>query len=204
MPETIPSTDDCSLRKIFTDSALRYMKFPLDVMDKLQAPYPIAEAKPFFKELAGKCLEKYDKFISMNEEDKKTFLEKRYHEAKEKDKKIVDEANAKMLELDNYFAALFSYVEKWNPPTPEHKLFKEHMLQSLKETRSFATNPRREYQDFNEEEWLDSSAYEKSLRSDISRFQGLYDKEVNEAESKNKWIKEFIDSLNDNNMEIKQ
>lgn len=162
-----------------------------DPMDK---PIP-EEFKPsdYYLVSVKKMVKELNDFKKMTKDEIETW----YKKIKNSTIKDIKNSLKKIREEDSRLDKMWTEVLNWNPPTEEHKKFKDFMLEQIRISYNSSTDwYKKELKRINKitaEEMYNEHI--ESLVGRIANYKEHYNKECEAVKSRNAWIKNLRDSL---------
>lgn len=190
---------DITTGKDFLKLCTRSFGIAMDIRDEpLSVPTPTHfEPDPLYKKLYDKAVEKRNKYIKMDFYEYKQKMIDDYKNKIQSAKEALD----KYISEDEKYTKIVEEIKAWIPPTPEHEDLKKFALNQI--FISFNTSIIDYYKEALNEK-LDVSdeavlAYMDDINKDceknVVRAYERWQDELKRVEGKNRWMQQFLDSL---------
>lgn len=164
--------------------------------DPLSAPL-ITEIKPssYYKDRYKEAIKELENFDKQSTIDRKEILLKAKNDELNRLEKCIEEGK----QINKKYRKIRQEVEKWNPPTPDHEGIKKFALEQIDISiidLSFYYDRKRELLNDSLEEYAEPEKREReNLLRDIKYYKEEMEKEEARVSSRNLYLKQFIDSL---------
>lgn len=190
---------DITTGKEFLKLCTRAFGIAIDLKDEpLSVPTKTHyEPNPYYKEKYEKAVKVRDKMRQLTFEEAKQQIIDKYNEDVAYNKKALDIYKSE----DEKYLKVRNEINSWVPPTPEHEELKKFALNQI--DISMNTN----YYKYCEEElnkeldisdnavWKYIKDNYKICEDNVKRSYRRWQEELKRADNKNKWMKQFLDSL---------
>ena len=159
--------------------------------EPLSVPIPFEfSPSPYYKRRIEEAEENLSNLLSLTVDDAQAMLDKEYQD----NQKRYTDAVERREKIRQKYKAVRDEVERWEPPTPEHKELKKFALNQIAisgddDWSFYETEKPKE----NAQEWLQTKIdYE---RKSLERYQKDWQEEVERTNKKNKWLSALRESL---------
>lgn len=191
--------EDITTGKDFLKLCLRNFGVAINMRDEsLSKPVPSQfEPNPYYKKNYEETVEIRNKYRQMTFEEAKKELIEKHKKDIESTRKSLDEYIAE----DERYMKVRDEIEKWIPPTDEHKGLKKFALEQIDISMNTSYYKYLE-DDLNKElDISDKAVYaymndiNESCEKDVERTYRRWQEDLKRTAEKNLWMQQFIDSL---------